>query len=1258
MLTRADLAAGLRTVRARADLSIRELARRVGVPHATLGGWFSGRNLPTPGQLTTLAAMLRECGLGQAEVAAWLDAARRVRATPARVTRPGSPYPGLASFDVADADVFFGRTSETEAVLARLVAGHEQPAGSLLAVIGPSGSGKSSLLRAGVAAAVLARDGAGSCVVTTPGDDPHRALDEALAELGSAGVLVLDQFEELFTATDDAATRAAFLDRLTTPPAGVRVVLGMRADFYARAAAEPALVTTLQHGQILLGPLGADALRDAVEGPARAVGVTVEPGLADLVLADLAPRDSPTAAHDAGSLPLLSHALLTAWELGTGRLLSVADYRTAGGLDGAVQRTAEQAYDSLDAAGRDAARDLFLRLVRIEDDVAVTRRRVAGAELAALLDADSALRGVLAEFVRRRLLTSGDGTVEISHEALLTAWPRLRDWIDTDRDGLRLSRTVTQAANEWDATDRDDALLLRGTRLAAAAELAASPTLRTRLNPLERDYVAAGTAARDAARHRARRRTRRLRRLFAAVAALALVAAGLAAYSLDARSHAATAEGRARDARDEAVSRQIAGRARELSAADPALAAQLALVAYREAPTDDARGALVDQSSRPAITRVLGSQGPTPLALSADGRLLAVGHADTGTVHLYRRTAAVPVALGVVPAADAARHQVFALAFSADGHTLAVGGEAHQVVRLWDVRDPGRPQPTGVVATGFTDDVQDVAFSPAGTLLAVAGTGPHPVRVWDVRDPSTPRALAVPAGAPAAGVTAMRVRFAPDGRRLAVAAKDGAVRTWRVAGTAVTGGRRAAPLGDALLAAAWSHDGRDLFVGDVGGKVVALDAATMRPRHAAVTVTTGNVNALAAAPGGAGFVAATSEGAVSQWSTVSWTALSSLGHPGPVTGVAYTPDGTTLLTTAADGTLRTYPASAGLPTDDSVYNLAASRDGRRLAVATSGTAGGLRLWDLRDPDRPRRMSPLVTMPAGSAPITGTVALRRDGAVVAAGNPEGRVALFDVHEPAHPAVLGHVLQALRSGSLVESLTWSPDGRLLAVGGDDDSVRLLDVRDPARPRQVATVMTGGLVLNTAISPDGRYLAAASADAHGYVWDISTPARPRLRARLGGFASYAYSVAFAPASDRVAVGSADHTTRVWRLGGATVVPVGPRLIGSTGYNFALAFSPDGTQLAVGSSDDAVRLYDVAGTPIRVPVETLESLGGNVFALAWTSDGTHLLGAGRAASVAVWDVDVAAYGARLCTRVGDPITRDEWALYAPGVPYDPPCR
>ena len=384
------------------------------------------------------------------------------------------PYPGLRGFEAADADWFHGRDQVVADLLVRLT--EQLDGGEPVVLVGASGSGKSSVLRAGVGRALATGQPPGSAwpqVVVTPGADPVGALAAALApavgtdeqvlarairhtptELGRwchvAGrlVIVVDQFEELFTLGASAADRLAVATALAHAGPAL-VLLAVRADLVEPCIGLAPLRSALA-APVLLGPLSGDELRQAVLAPARDAGMRVEPGLTERVLADFGAFGE--TGHDPGALPRLAHALRETWRHGDGTALTLAAYRSAGGIEGAVARTAEQFYAGLDDDGRRAARGVVLRLVVVLDDGVVARRRAERAELVAVDGGAQVLDGLIAS----RLVTVDEKGAQLSHEALLTAWPRLREWVDADRAGIAQHTRFTAAARAWARAGRQD----------------------------------------------------------------------------------------------------------------------------------------------------------------------------------------------------------------------------------------------------------------------------------------------------------------------------------------------------------------------------------------------------------------------------------------------------------------------------------------------------------------------------------------------------------------------------------------------------------------------------------------------------------------------------------------------------------------------------------------------------------------------------------------------------------------------------------
>ena len=692
--TQQDFGRELTAIRTRAGLTVRQVARAAELPVSTAGDYFSGRHLPSDGRPEQLLGILRACGeTDPALLARWMGALQRARRPPGR--RPGgadAPYRGLARFEREDARWFFGREDVTDLLAALADEEKQLP----LVLVGPSGAGKSSLLRAGLIPRLT-----GPLGLVEPADAPLAALHAQLAELHASGdtarpTIIVDQFEAIFTQCQDETERREFVTEVCELAKTALVILTLRADFYTHALRHPGLAAALQARQVVLGPMAAEQVRRAITEPARLARLDVEEGLVGLLLRDLAPPRpaSEQAAYEPGALPLLSHALLATWEHSRGGMLTVADYLASGGIRDALTRTAEAAYGSLSPEEQRLARRLFLRLVHVADDAPPTRATVRLSELEAW---DGETGHVLGRFVDERLITVDADVAQITHDALLVAWPRLRSWIEVGLENLLTRRRVAEGARGWQDAGRESAALWRGSQLATARDWAADEDNHASLGTLAGEFIAASIAAEQAHERAERRRTRRLQRLVAALAVLVVAVGVLAGYSFQQR-HAATV------ARDDANSREIALEAGQVRGQDAPLAADLSVAAYDTARTPQATASLLESTGAPSAARLLDSAGVVQsVSLSPDHALLAVAAAD-GTLRLWDVAAPghpVPVGAPLVRADDS---PLYATAFSPDGKILAAAG-AGRTVQLWDVslrpsgpaRPPDRPGQHGVL---------------------------------------------------------------------------------------------------------------------------------------------------------------------------------------------------------------------------------------------------------------------------------------------------------------------------------------------------------------------------------------------------------------------------------------------------------------------------------------------------------------------------------------------------------------------------------
>ena len=815
------------------------------------------------------------------------------------------PFKGLASFEVEDAEFFFGRERLVAEMVARLAGA------PLMGIVGPSGSGKSSALRAGLlpalASGVLPGSERWALALLRPGEHPLRALEHATAYAAPRDrhVVAVDQFEETFTACRDETERAAFVDALVActhdPRRRTLVLVAVRADFYGRCAIYPELWRLLGANQAPVGPMSRDELRRAIELPAQRAGLRVEPELVDALIADV--------EGEPGALPLLSTALLELWQQRDGRRMRLSAYRQSGGVHGAVARLAERAYERLDPEQQETARRILLRLAGEGEGDAVVRRRVQLSELEG-----EGVTDVLAVLADDRLVTIGEGEVEVAHEALLREWPRLRGWLEEDVDGRRLHHHLAAAARDWEAGGRDTGELYRGARLASTLDWAADHD--PELNATERAFL-------DDSRRASGRAQRRLRMVLAGVACLLVLAVIAGAVALEQR-------GNARAEATAAAAQRLGAQALADDNLDRALLLARQGVALDDSP--QTRGNLLAALLKsPAVIGVLRGDGDrlTSLALSPDERTLAFVD-DDGTLSIVdtrtRRPAARPPTLPGPVAADGVR-------FSNDGSRIAVGGEQPVVLDARTRR---------VLARLPLHDVQvshDLRFSADGRTLFALVRLPWGASIqrFDARN-----------GRPLGGEQSVtrpgRERGSPqvtlmvtrDGRRLVTSIDGGP--------TVLHDARTLRPLKRFPVGAeqaALSPDDRTLLAGGRDGAVRFLDLVTGKLRTAS-TRHDGAVVRAAFSADGRTAVTAGADNRVIVWNVERAAAAETLaGHAAQITGLAISRGAQTLYTAALDGKVLIWDLAGdrrlGRPFDIGPANQPGSRNiGPGAGPSTSG----------------------------------------------------------------------------------------------------------------------------------------------------------------------------------------------------------------------------------------------------------------------------------------------------------------------------------
>jgi WD40 repeat protein len=963
------------------------------------------------------------------------------------------PYPGMRPFGGADASRFFGRDKEIDDLVGRLELGERE-----IYVIGPSGSGKSSLVQAGLVHALEAGTSrlARSFVVRTmrPGERPCERLANAIeGDLATPEVtfedfvtrhppaervlVFIDQLEELFTLTN-AAERQRFIATLRTLRAERRcyLLMALRADFFGALMDSelwPDLAGRLSRLEV--GPLRGAALAQAITAPAMRVGVHLETRLCDRLVAD--------AATEPGALPHVQETLRLLWDSRRQRLLGVAEYEALGnggrGLDIALARRADATMRTLTVVQQTIARRVLLRLVVFGEGRADTRRQQEVRALRSAADGEAEFSRVLQRLVDDRLVTvdgvegAGDALADLSHEALLTAWPLLREWITRRRADEQRRRRLEANVGEWIERGRGAARLLDPVELSEAVQWMQSEAAQE-LGYGAELWALVTASRREVEKVQRQRHWRRLRAI--AVLFLALVL-GLVAWN------------QRRDAQRGAEAQRLLERGRALLDEHPMQALPY-LVAARAAGLESVEIRMwFAQASRsvPWVTLVGHGSSVGDAAFSADGTRVVTASSDK-TARVWDATTGKPVTMPL-------EHQGFVTgaAFSPDG-TRVVTASWDKTARVWDAVT-GKAVTMPLEHQGF---VNTAAFSPDGTRVVTASDD-KTAQVWDA---VTGKAVTVPLEHQGFVFAA---EFSRDGTRVVTASSDKTARIW----DATTGKSVTAPLEHQaeVHAAAFSPDGMRVITASLDQTARVWDATTGKPVTGPLEHR-GSVTAAAFSSDGTRVITASLDQTARVWdATTGKPVTGPLEHRGSVTAAAFSRDGTRVVTASEDQTARVWDATTGNPVtaplehQGFVTAAAFSRDGTRVVTASSDKTA--RVWDA------------ITEKPVMAP------LEHQGSVTAAAFSRDGTRVWD-------ATTGKsVTVPLEHQGFVTAAAFSRDGTRVVTASRDKTARVWDATT-GKPVTVP-LEHQGFVFAAAFSRDGTRVVTASSDKTARIWDATT-------------------------------------------------------------------------------------------------------------------------------------------------------------------------
>jgi len=1121
-----------------------------------------------------------------------LDLAANVR----REDAPGlglCPYKGLNYFDEADADIFVGRedltAKLTERVLSMTSAGHPNQT-RFLAVVGASGSGKSSLVRAGLIPALRWNENSADWHfhIITPTAHPLESLatsltieahsvsftvtliddlakDERALNLyarrkfqsqgNSRLLLVVDQFEETFALCRSEEERVSFIGNLlragTEADGPVLVIITLRADFYAHCANYIQLREALSESQEYIGAMSDDELRRSIEEPAQRGNWEIEEGLVDVLLYDV--------GHEPGALPLLSHALMETWQRRRGRTMTLGGYASSGGVHRAIAETAETVFtDQFTPEQQSIARRIFLRLTELGDDTSAvdTRRRANLEELILSPEEADSTRAVLKALADARLISLDEKTAEVAHEALIREWPALHGWLEENRERLRLQRQLTEAAQDWMEMDRTPDLLFRGARLEQFKTWNQKTELA--LTQLEIEFLQASL---DHEREKEKKETeqertrRNLQRSLVVVLSIGLVVSAVLAifaFSSQRQAYQSAAEFRS--------IALASGANEELDNGFPDRALALALEANNmENPPPRAQQMLFKIATSTWMRQHFEhSASIREVTYSPDGRyLLTTGDNHTATLW--------DIETEDVVKSYEHNGSIWGSAFQPGGDLIAMAGEDGRII-LWN---PALDD-VSYINVGDTFLI-DLIFSADGYQILTGGVDGR-ITMWDVETKNLTRTFE--------GHTsfAFRLDLNPDGTRFISGSNDNTARIWDIA-TGETLMILEMPEDNELsnergvFGVRFLPDDQRVVTGDLGGYLYLWD------------ITTGEI--------------------LREYEDVR----------APVAAIDVSDDGEFLLmsTTSGEAYINLYNVESGKVLRSyfghtiAIYGLDFSPDGKTIASASvDGTAA---IWGLEVPG----MAYKVDLPASGS--GSEIAMHPDGKSFFEAGFDGIIRMRDV-------ATGQIIRTFDdiAGRWCGSLEVSPDGRYLISGdyvtaepNEEQNAYLWDIRTGELLRTFD--QNNGYIFAIAFSPDGKNVAIGEAFGKRILmYEVSTG---RVLQTFEGHTNFVQNVVFSPDGQKLYSAGRDLTIREWDVESGENLRTFEE---HTSRVRGLDISPDGTQLISGSDDFTLKLWDLE---TGLAIKTFIGHDSFVYRAHFSPDGKYILSTGFNLNVILWDAE-----------------------------------